>query len=54
MDRNGNCWVEIDHLNEAIWGGGSGEDVANMDPQGDELDRLCDQYPVSEEWEWDG
>ena len=29
-------------------------DVANMDPQGDELDRLCDKHPAPPEWqkEW--
>ena len=39
-------WVE-----EEDW-----DQVANMDPQGDELDRLCDQHPAPEEWqkEWDG
>ena len=26
------------------------DEVANMDPQGDELDRLCDQHPSPPDW----
>ncbi len=40
----------LDYIGGGAVGETTWDEVANMTPSGDELDRLCDQFPPPPEW----